>query len=52
MPMESVTWLALIPVVLIERFLFAGGMVLMHKGISWMMSASWIAHKKRVVSAA
>ncbi len=49
MPMSIAFWYALIPVVLIERLLFALGMVVLHKIISWVMNSKWVLGKKRVV---
>ncbi len=37
-PMEATTWLGLMPIVIIERLLFATGMVVMHRAISWSIS--------------
>ncbi len=51
-PMDTFAWQILIPVVLIERLLFAGGMVVMHKAISWGVLKVGSASKKRQVSAA
>lgn len=51
-PMDAGAWQALIPIVLIERLLFASGMVVMHKLISWVVAKMWGALKKRQVSAA
>jgi len=38
MPMTPQVWLALMPVVIVERLVFASGMVLMHKVISYAIS--------------
>jgi len=51
-PMDAFAWQALIPAVLIERLLFAGGMVVMHKAISWAVSKIGRVSTKRQVSAA
>ncbi len=45
-PMSVAAWYALIPIVVIERFCFAFGMVVLHKLISWMMSRKWMFYKK------
>jgi len=36
MPMEATIWLGLMPIVIIERLLFAAGMVVMHRVIFWL----------------
>jgi len=51
-PMDAFAWQALIPIVLIERLLFAGGMVVMHEAISWAASKIGRVSTKRQVSAA
>ncbi len=40
-PMPAEYWLALIPVVIIERLLFASGMTLVYYGAQWVMKANW-----------
>lgn len=47
-PMEATAWLALIPVVFIERIFFAVGMVLMYHGIFWIRGILFIDSKKQV----
>ena len=51
-PMDAGAWLALIPVVLIERLLFATGMVMMHTAISWALTSIGRVSTKKQVSAA
>lgn len=51
-PMNAGVWLALIPEVLIERLLFATGMVMMHKLISWGVARMRGVSTKKQVSVA
>lgn len=51
-PMSVANWHMLIPVVLIERLLMAGGMVLMHMLISWATRAVLVRRTKQAVSVA
>lgn len=48
-PMDAAAWNLLIPVVLFERLLFASGMVMLHRMISWAISMVPVRYKKRVV---
>ena len=50
-PMDVAAWKLLIPIVFFERLVFAAGMVVMHKIISWGVNAVRAMHTKRVASA-
>jgi len=47
-PMAASTWLALIPIVLIERLLFALGMVVLYRSAQYLIRVSPIAWNARL----
>ena len=48
-PMPAEYWLGLMPIVIVERLLFASGMTLIFYGSNWVMQM-WQAHKETLMS--